>query len=215
MATGYPLPLMRRTRGAVVAVLLLATLGLALNRLVGRPSLPRGPFAAHRPSRLVKPRGVIPHESKYPRGAFEWCPDVASTRPLTRGDEAAAGRAALAFDVALHGSSQDAIRRLVDPTIALRTDPSLPDASRAVLDPLRWRRTTTASHLSLTTYTKAPGVGGNGPASADLLVSFGCGQRVAARTWQVAVKDAGFTSSREAVFFLVHRANGWRVWGSY
>jgi hypothetical protein len=43
-----------------------------------------------------------------------------------------------------------------------------------------------------------------------------CGPRVAERSWKVVMHDAnGVTSEGLAAFYLVRRATGWKVWGSY
>lgn len=203
----------RLVRGHM-GVVLLTAFGLALVWLVVRPAHPSSPLGAP-PTKAGRSSGVVAIRPPYPRGAFDWCPNIAGTRPVAPGVQRVASRTAVAFDVALHHGGVGGIGRLVDPTISLHASPSLSDPSAAVLNPIRWSRTTTASDLRVTTYLKAPGLGANGPATTDPLVTYGCGRSVAARTMQVAVKDGSFTSSREVMFFLVHRANGWKVWGSY
>ena len=44
---------------------------------------------------------------------------------------------------------------------------------------------------------------------------FGCGPDVAARAWEVTVDDGTSSASLDFTVYLVHRSDGWKVWGSY
>lgn len=151
----------------------------------------------------------------YPRGAFDWCPSVGGTRPVTSVAGQSAIQAAKRFDAALHQSSQQALARLVDPTIAQHASPYLPNPSTTVLDPGYWFKTRLASHLQVENTMKTGLGGGTGPADHNPMVLFGCGPRVAARGLQVTLQDHSHTSDSRTTFFLVRRFHGWKVWGSY
>jgi hypothetical protein len=119
---------------------------------------------------------------------------------------ATAGSVAVAFDLALHRGARPTLARLEDPTIVDHT--RVRHAGRAVLDPDRWAMTWLPRGLRVVGEGKGSGMAGIGV--------YGCGQAVAARSWIVVVHDASHTNSAGgAAYFLDHRKNGWRVWGSY
>ena len=60
-----------------------------------------------------------------------------------------------------------------------------------------------------------PHTSSTGPAATDPVARFGCGPRVAERTWYVQVDDGSISSSLDVTFYLVLRPDVWRVWGSY
>ena len=44
---------------------------------------------------------------------------------------------------------------------------------------------------------------------------YGCGPRVAERSWEVVIDDGTTSSSLDFTIYLIHRPNGWKVWGAY
>jgi len=130
--------------------------------------------------------------SVYPRGAFAWCPNVIGTLPFGPEDQQEAGRVAIAFDRALLEGDRATLVRLTDPSVeTFRRD---------------WTTTWKAQRLRVLGYSAGGGT----------LVSYGCGSKVASRTLAVTIQDATETASAgAATFYLVRRADGWKVWGSY
>jgi hypothetical protein len=55
----------------------------------------------------------------------------------------------------------------------------------------------------------------SGPATHDGLVVEGCGQDVSELTWAVSVDDGTDSASLDVTLYLIHREDGWKVWGSY
>jgi hypothetical protein len=129
--------------------------------------------------------------SVYPRGAFEQCPMVAGTVPLGP-DSYEAEQAALRFSRAFLLTEWRTVRGLLDPS-------ALP------LRPSHW---TVAGNP---TRVKVFGSGTNG----GILVTYGCGPGVAKRTVAVAVEDGTTSASADFNLYLIHRADGWKVWASY
>jgi hypothetical protein len=52
-------------------------------------------------------------------------------------------------------------------------------------------------------------------ASGDVLVIHGCGSDVAAQSWEVSLDDGTDSASLDFTLYLIHRQDGWKVWGSY
>jgi hypothetical protein len=129
--------------------------------------------------------------SVYPRGAFEWCPDVPGTRPVGPALGQEAGQVALRFSRAFLSDDWRTVRLLLDPAAL----------------PLRKRLWTVAGTPSR---TKVGAFGVHGP-----LVAYGCGKDVAGRSVVVAVDDGTNSASADFNLYLVRRADGLRVWASY
>ena len=132
-----------------------------------------------------------------PLNSFGWCPDVGRARPFGRRPARSAARAAARFNMALLRKDVRTLAALVD---------DIPHA--ASLNPRRWEGTKTGRGLAATSSSSA---------SSDGRAVVGCGQRVAARTWKVVLRDAaaGQGGAGYASFYLVRRPAGWKVWGSY
>jgi len=127
----------------------------------------------------------------YPRGAFERCPDLEGM--LSPGPNAGQEASSVALRFARAFVSGD------DATVAALEDLSVPkDAS--------WRVVGTPDGIS---------VGGGGPYDPGNIVAYGCGPQVASKTWAVTFDDGTSSASADFTLFLVLRADGWKVWGSY
>lgn len=153
-------------------------------------------------SRLDSPGGDFgraspaPGNQDPPRGAFESCPDLEGTLPVDSKRSHGAERVAVEFDTALVKDQEAAIERLADPSVESPATAS-------------WASTLEARDL---------GIGRSESAASDSLVTFGCGAKVADRSWAVTITDNNehrSASMGSATFYLVRRAEGWRVWGSY
>ena len=138
------------------------------------------------------------HAGPYPRGAFGACPDLRGTLSPT----APVGNAGISFGrsatgVALRFSKlwaagdRTKARRYEDPSARNLTDWA------AAGNPSRFRVLHTRS------------------ARNDGLVRYGCGPRVAKRSWEVVIDDGTKSASLDFTIHLVDRASGWKVWGSY
>ncbi len=169
-------------------------------RVSGRPD--HAEIGCHG-SRLDSPGGDFaratpaPDTHPYPRGAFESCPDLEGTVRVTSSDAKGAWRVALRFDAAVVHHRVDTIERLADRSVSAPA--THPWAS--TLEVNEWARITRSE-----------------PATSDDMVIFGCGRKVARRSWAVTVSDKNqfhSASMGSATFYLVRRAEGWRVWGSY
>jgi hypothetical protein len=131
----------------------------------------------------------------YPRGAFAWCPNPIGTLPVEHADLRRAGAVALAFDRALLEGDRATLVRLADPSVATFTRD--------------WAASSEVQGLQVEAGPSAVRGGGG-------LVTYGCGSRVASRTVAVGIHDATNTASAgHAIFYLVLRADGWKVWASY
>jgi hypothetical protein len=126
----------------------------------------------------------------------DWCPDPDYTLPFGRRPRAKAARVALAFDAAVVENDWRTIAELIDPSpLALGVRQR------------EWDSTELTRGLTVT-YSSS--------AALDEPVRSFCGPRVASRSWKVVMHDAnGVTSDGLAAFYLVRRATGWKVWGSY
>jgi hypothetical protein len=126
----------------------------------------------------------------------DWCPDPDYTLPFGRRPRAKAARVAVAFDAAVVENDWRTIAELIDPSpLALGVRQR------------KWDSTESARGLTVT-YSSS--------AALDEPVRSFCGPRVAARSWKVVMHDSnGLTSEGLAAFYLVRRATGWKVWGSY
>lgn len=137
-----------------------------------------------------------PGNHDHPRGAFESCPDLEGTLPVDSRRSESAVNAAVKFDSALVKHQDAAIERFADPSI---DDPaSAPWASTLEAEELQVIRSEAATD--------------------DRLVTFGCGDDVAERSWAVTLTDNNRLKSDSmgsATLYLVRRAEGWKVWGSY
>lgn len=126
----------------------------------------------------------------------DWCPDPDYTLPFGRRPRAKAARVAVAFDAAVVENDWRTIAQLIDPSpLALGVRQR------------KWDSTKSARGLTVT-YSSS--------AALDEPARSFCGQRVASRSWKVVMHDVnGLTSEGLSAFYLVRRATGWKVWGSY
>jgi hypothetical protein len=130
--------------------------------------------------------------SVYPRGAFEWCPDVLGTLPVGPGLREEAEQVALRFSRAFLSGDSRTARRLLDPA-------ALPLRKRL------WTVVGKPSRLKLGAF----GLHGRP------LVPYGCGKDVAARSVVVVIDDGTTSASADFNLYLVRRAVGLKVWASY
>ncbi len=127
----------------------------------------------------------------YPRGWFEWCPDVSATLPFGNQSEQEAADVALRFARAYLNGDAAVVADLEDPSVPANAT---------------WTIAGDAAALS---------VGASAQGDPGNLVRFGCGPDVAARTWVVTVDDGTNSASADFYLFLVLRSDGWKVWASY
>ncbi len=139
------------------------------------------------PVALVEARGL------YPRGYFDWCPAVGGSPPVGPDSAGEAEQVALRFSRAFLTGEWDAARRLLD-------------SSATPLRPDTW---------AVAGEAEAIAVLGSRAGSAGPGVTYGCGPRVAARSWAVTIDDGTDSASLDFVLYLVRRATGWMVWASY
>jgi hypothetical protein len=130
--------------------------------------------------------------SVYPRGAFEWCPDIPGTRSVGPGLREEAEQVALRFSKAFLLGDWRTARSLLDPA-------ALPFRKR------HWRVAGKPSRLKVGTFALR----------GRLLVAYGCGKDVDARSVVVMVDDGTTSASADFNLYLVRRADGLRVWASY
>ncbi|MFN2544564.1 MAG: hypothetical protein ABR600_08355 [Actinomycetota bacterium] len=185
-------PLARPARGYVYAYLSEPFTKHAGSELLG--PVPRFIGPVRMIALTVVPVRFVPASQKsavYPRGAFQSCPDVAGTHSLGPHARGGAVFTALRFTRAyLRGH---------EGVVAETQDPSVPQGAHWAITAKRGRW-----HLD-----------GSDPARHDSLVRFGCGPAVANRSWAVRIDDGTKSASLDFTLYLVKRASGWKVWGSY
>ncbi|HEV3475603.1 MAG TPA: hypothetical protein VG602_09595 [Actinomycetota bacterium] len=49
----------------------------------------------------------------------------------------------------------------------------------------------------------------------DVVARSSCGRDVARRSWRVTIDDGSSSASLDTWLYLIRRADGWKVWGSY
>jgi hypothetical protein len=130
--------------------------------------------------------------SVYPRGAFEWCPDVPGTLPVGSGLREEAEHVALRFSRAFLLGDWRTARSLLDPAAL----------------PLRRSYWTVAGKPSR---VKVGAFGLHGWP----LVAHACGKDVAARSVVVVLDDGTTSASADFNLYLVRRDDGLNVWASY
>lgn len=138
------------------------------------------------------PVNLFVSTSVYPRGAFEWCPDVRGTLPVGPGLRHQAEQVALRFSQGFLMGDWRTVRRLLDPA-ALPLQKNL------------WTIAGKPSRLKVGAF----GLYGRP------LVPYGCGKDVAARSVVAVVDDGTTSASGDFNLYLVRRANGLKVWASY
>jgi hypothetical protein len=122
-------------------------------------------------------------------GTFAACPSTDDALPIGGGDGAAAEDAARAFVQASTIGDDAARAALLDPAGATNNVAVSSTASDPVL-------------------ASAAG-------SGDPVVVGGCGQAVADATWAVQIDDGTDSASLDVTLYLIHRSDGWKVWGAY
>jgi hypothetical protein len=126
----------------------------------------------------------------YPRGAFESCPDVSGAIPLESGAEQEASRVAVRFARAYLADDAAVVATLQDPSVK---------------EDANWAVAGTPATVSV-----IESIRNGGP-----LAEHGCGPDVSAYTVAVTIDDGTSSASLDFTLFLIHRADGWTVWGSY
>jgi hypothetical protein len=138
------------------------------------------------------PVNLFVSTSVYPRGAFEWCPDVPGTISVGPGLREEAEQVALRFSRAFLLGNWRTARSLLDPA-------ALPLRKR------HWRVAGKPSRVKVGAF----GLHGRP------LVAYGCGKDVAARSVVVVLDDGTTSASGDFNLYLVRRADGLKVWASY
>jgi hypothetical protein len=126
----------------------------------------------------------------YPRGAFEACPDM---KGVIEADGAGADEAALRFSRLWASGRHGQAHRFMD---------------RSARKLENWAAAGDPKKMAI---LHAPGK----PARHDGLVRYGCGPAVADKSWEVVIDEGTPSSSLDFTIYLVRRAGGWKVWGSY
>jgi hypothetical protein len=190
----------RRLAGVVGLCVALAGSGWIYWGLVHSSSISHRPAQGHNPTPLtvVSPT-TAPASGVYPRGAFDWCPVLQGTLPFTGDAAAQAADTAIAFNSAVDRHDQNEIGALVDPSA--NPDPSF-WGSTGTMTGVKARASERADYEASHTF-------------ADLVL-YGCGPEVLSASWHVELTDASGSASAGVVeYWLVLRADGWKVWGSY
>jgi hypothetical protein len=121
-------------------------------------------------------------------GVFDTCPSADGAIPA--GDDAAVEAEAAATSFVQASAAGD------DATVARLSDPVAADNG---------------------VHAPTSGVGlilGSATAARDPVVAV-CGQAIADSTWAVTVDDGTTSASLDVVLYLIHRSDGWKVWGAY
>lgn len=137
------------------------------------------------------PMNLFVSTSIYPRGWFEWCPDIPGTLPVGRELSEDAETVALRFARAFLDGDLQSVHQLLDPSAL----------------PLRTRQWTLAGKPSR---VEVRAFGLHAP-----LVAYGCGKSVAKRSAVVTLDDGTTSASADFNLYVVRRGDGWKVWGSY
>jgi hypothetical protein len=143
------------------------------------------------PAASPAPSSPSPEPGVLPRGAFQWCPDVAGSLPPDRGASTEATDVAVKFAAAYAAGEDAAARSLAD-------DGAFDHASWSVAGATTAIRPTSDSS-----------------AAGDGLVIYGCGPDVAEQSWEVTLDDGTSSASLDFTLYLIRRPDGWKVWGSY
>jgi hypothetical protein len=131
-------------------------------------------------------------------GIFPRCPDPQGVPTYEEVGSKAAVAAAQAFDQAL-------VRGDLEAASAYLQEAVLP------LDLNLWARTSQASGLVIVESASAAA----DPRGWSALVERACGPEVLDSSWTVVLLDGvEGTSAQGAVYWLMHQAGGWKVWGS-
>jgi len=128
--------------------------------------------------------------SPYPRGAFQACPDM---KGVIEKDGTGADHVALKFSKLWASGRHSKARRYMDPS-----------ARKLKI----WAAAGDPQKMQI---LNAPGK----PARHDGLVRYGCGPAVADKSSEVVIDDGTSSASLDFTIYLVRRASGWKVWGSY
>jgi hypothetical protein len=149
---------------------------------------PSGPTAT--PSE--KPSGPTGTPSaSSPPGVFQWCPDAKGSLPPDSNAAAEASDVALKFSKAYASGDNVTARSMAD---------------AGAFDQTFWSVTGQADAISVQNAVSA---------DQDGLVTTGCGPEVAARSYAVTLDDGTASASLDFTLYLIHRTDGWKVWGSY
>ncbi len=200
LAAAPAIPADSRPGGALVLrrllpLTLMAVLVAAL--ILGPPLNAPAPVAApNSKTAAASSADTAPRPPALQASQEDICPNLEGVLPFGAGADQKAARVALAFNSALVKDDRKGIATYIDPW---------PGALN--LKPRPWDHTWVSHGLVVVHSASAES---DGPAR-DL-----CGAVTAARSWKVVMHDSTGTSSTSlAAFYLVHRAHGWKVWGSY
>ena len=201
LSAAAPIPAASRPGGALVlrrllplslGVILVAALVLAPPLTSPAPVAAPGPEGTPEASSLDSaPRPLALRGSQE-----DFCPNLDGVLPFGPGADQKAARVALAFNTALLEDDRRVVAAFIDPR---------PGALN--LKPRPWDHTWVAHGLTIVHSASA---------ESDVPAGNLCGVTTAARSWKVVMHDAtGASSTSLAAFYLVRRAHGWKVWGSY
>jgi DNA-directed RNA polymerase specialized sigma24 family protein len=141
------------------------------------------------PDRVLAPE-IPPSELL---GAPSWCPRSKRMLPLSANDGVEAVGVASRVNLGLINNYQSSVDRLVE------RPPGAPL-------PAQWPATTDDAGQRVVASV---------PAEANSLLASRCGHLVARRTWEVILEAPGAPQHDGVAFYLVKRAAGMRVWGTY
>lgn len=126
----------------------------------------------------------------YPRGAFEWCPELPFGEPGLQWEERASD-AAVQFVLAYVNGDVAKVETLLDPSVPGGTE------------------------FPVVLAEDAPEVIGTNARGGEL-VNFGCGNDVDAYTVAITIDDGTESASLDFTVYLIFRgAEGWKVWAVY
>ena len=200
LAAAPPTPADSRPGGALVLrrllpFTLMAVLVAAV--ILGPPLNAPAPVAAANPETASESSAGTASRPLALQGSQEdICPNLEGVLSFGPGADQKAAGVALAFNRALVKDDRKGIATYIDPW---------PGALN--LKPRPWDHTWVSHGLVVVHSASAKS---DGPAR------YLCGAVTAARSWKVVMHDStGASSTSLAAFYLVHRAHGWKVWGSY
>jgi DNA-directed RNA polymerase specialized sigma24 family protein len=200
LAVAPPIPANSRPGGALVLrrllpLTLMAVLVAAL--ILGPPLNAPAPVAAPNPEMAeASSADTAPRPLALQGSQEDFCPNLEGVLPFGGGAGQKAAGVALAFNRALVKDDRKVIATYIDPW---------PGALN--LKPRPWDHTWVAHGLEV---IQSASAASDGPARRL------CGTITAAHSWKVVMHDAtGTSSASHASFYLVRRAVGWKVWGSY
>jgi DNA-directed RNA polymerase specialized sigma24 family protein len=150
----------------------------------------------------VDPRGTVDeqggrHAPAIPTsellGAPDWCPSQSGMLPLRTDNGVEAVGVATRLNLGLINGYRSSVAHLVE-------------RPRGAPDPYSWSTTTGDAGQRVVLSV---------PAEANSLLASRCGHLVARRTWEVILEDPGPPHGDGVAFYLLRRADGMNVWGTF